>query len=115
MEVMENHEVRRIIVENDVAAGVEVVPTGTQGPRERIEASVVVASTGPVATFGELISADVMEKHARLQVTARSWEWEHMSLFGCHLALRRRPQFKAEQYDPGLRRRRLVANIGAVR
>ena len=47
MEVMENHEVKRFIVENGVVKGVEIAPTGTDGPLHRIDAHVVVTYDRP--------------------------------------------------------------------
>jgi len=103
MEVMENHEVKRFIVENGVVKGVEVAPTGTEGPLQRIDAKVVVTTTDPTTTFGEFIHEDEVLKRSKLCLnTAKNWEWEQSSLFLCHLALRRKPHFKAEARDPGV-------------
>ena len=103
MEVMENHEVKRFIVENGVVKGVEVAPTGTEGPLQRIDAKVVVTTTDPTTTFGTFIHEDEVLKRSKLCLnTAKNWEWEQSSLFLCHLALRRKPHFKAEARDPGV-------------
>ncbi|MGZ5933770.1 MAG: phytoene desaturase family protein, partial [Rhizomicrobium sp.] len=92
MEVMENYEVKRFIVENGAVNGVEVAPTGTEGPLQRIDAKVVVTSTDPTTTFGRFMPEDEVLKRSKLCVnTAKNWEWEQSSLFLCHLALRKKP------------------------
>lgn len=103
MEVCENHEVKRFIVENGAAKAVEIAPTGTDGPITRINARAIVTSTDPVTTFGTFIPEHEVAKRSKLCLnTARNWEWEQSSLFLCHLALRKRPHFKAETSDPGV-------------
>jgi phytoene dehydrogenase-like protein len=103
MEVCENYEVKRFIVENGVAKAVEIAPTGTDGPITRIDARAIVTSTDPVTTFGTFIPEAEVAKRSKLCLnTARNWEWEQSSLFLCHLALRKRPRFKAEAGDPGV-------------
>ncbi len=101
MEVMENYEVKRFIVEDGAAKAVEVVPTGTEGPIVRIDARAIVTSTDPVTTFGAFIPEDEVQKRSKLCLnTAKHWEWEQSSLFLCHLALRKKPHFKAAATDP---------------
>lgn len=103
MEVCENHEVKRFIVENGAVKGVEIAPTGTDEPLQRIEARAVVTSTDPVTTFGQFIPEQEVAKRSKLCLnTAKTWEWEQSSFFLCHLALRKRPNFKAEATDPGV-------------
>jgi phytoene dehydrogenase-like protein len=103
MEVMENHEVKRFIVENGAVKGVEVAPTGTEGPLQRIDAKVVVTTTDPTTTFGKFMPEDEVLKRSKLCAnTAKNWEWEQSSLYLCHLALRKKPHFKAEARDSGV-------------
>ena len=103
MEVMENYEVKRFLFENGAVAGVEVAPTHTDGPLERIMAKAVVTSTDPTATFGKFLPEEEVAKRSKLCAnTAKNWEWEQSSLYLCHLALRRKPVFKAETKDPGV-------------
>ena len=103
MEVMENYEVKRFIVENGAVKGVEVAPTGTEGPLQRIDAKAVVTSTDPTTTFGKFMPEDEVLKRSKLCLnTAKNWEWEQSSLFLCHLALRKKPHFKAEAKDRGV-------------
>ena len=102
MEVCENYEVKRFIVENGVAKGVEIAPTGTDGPVTRIDARAIITSTDPVTTFGQFIPEKEVAGRSKLCLnTARTWEWEQSSFYLCHLALRRRPMFKADETDPG--------------
>ena len=103
MDVLENHEVKRIVVEGGVAKAVEIAPTGTEGPITRIEAKAILTSTDPVTTFGAFIPEDEVLARSKLCLnTARTWEWEQSSLFLRHLALKRKPHFKAESLDPGV-------------
>lgn len=102
MEVCENYEVKRFIVENGVAKGVEIAPTGTDGPVTRIDARAIITSTDPVTTFGQFIPEKEVAGRSKLCLnTARTWEWEQSSFYLCHLALRKRPMFKADETDPG--------------
>jgi phytoene dehydrogenase-like protein len=104
MDVLENHEVIRIVTEGGAAKAVEVVPTGMTGPVERIEAKAIITTTDPVTTFSKFIPEEEVAKRSKLCAnTATSWEWEHSSLFLCHLALRKTPRFKAEEADPGVK------------
>lgn len=103
MEVMENHEVKRFLFENGAVKGVEVAPTGTDGPLTRFEAKAVVTTTDPVTTFSAFMPVDEVAKRSKLcATTAKNWEWEQSSLYLCHLALRRKPRFKAEDRDPAV-------------
>ncbi|MCC6918822.1 MAG: NAD(P)/FAD-dependent oxidoreductase [Alphaproteobacteria bacterium] len=103
MEICENYEVKRFIVEKGVAKAVEIAPTGCEGPITRIDAKAIVTSTDPVTTFGQFIPEHEVADRSKLCLnTARNWEWEQSSLFLCHLALRKKPRFKAEAADPGV-------------
>jgi phytoene dehydrogenase-like protein len=103
MDVMENYEVKRFIVEDGVVKGVEVAATHTDGPLTRIDAKAVVTSTDPTTTFGTFIpEAEVLKRSKLCLNTAKNWEWEQSSLYLCHLALRKKPHFKAEARDPGV-------------
>jgi len=105
MDVKETREVTKIIVEDGVAKAVEVVPTGQEGPKERYEAKAIITSTDPVTTFGQLISEEVLQSISEeCLTTGQGWEWEHSSFFGLHLALKEAPHFKAEDFDPDVKR-----------
>lgn len=103
MDVIENHEVKRFLFEDGAVVGVEIAPTGTEGPLTRIEARAVVTSTDPTKTFGEFLPEEEVQKRSKLCLnTAKNWEWEQSSLYLCHLALLRKPRFKAEAKDAGV-------------
>ena len=102
-DVLESYTVTRIIVEKGVAKGVEVGLTNAEHlGRKTFASRVVITSTDPLTTFTRLIPEDVMAGISKGCVeTAKSWQWEHWSLFGLHLALKERPRFKAAEADPG--------------
>jgi len=103
MEVLENHEVKRFIYEDGAVKGVEVAPTGTDGPITRFLARAVVTSTDPVTTFSKFLPEEEVAKRSKLCAnTAKTWEWEQSSLYLCHLALLKKPRFLAEDKDPGV-------------
>jgi len=103
-DVLESHTVTKIIVEDRTAKGVEVGLTNAeQLGRKTFEAKVIITSTDPLTTFTKLIPEEVMAQISRGCVeTAKRWQWEHWSLFGLHLALKERPQFKAAEFDPAV-------------
>lgn len=102
--ILENHEVKRIIVECGIAKGVEVVPTHLDGPTTSIYAKAIVTSTDPTVTFGKLIPEEEVAKRSKLcATTGKNWEWDESSLFLCHLGLKKKPQFRAEEKDPDVR------------
>jgi phytoene dehydrogenase-like protein len=103
-DVLESYTVTRIIVEKGVAKGVEVGLTNAEHlGRKTFASRVVITSTDPLTTFTRLIPEDVMAGISKGCVeTAKSWQWEHWSLFGLHLALKERPRFKAAEADPGV-------------
>jgi phytoene dehydrogenase-like protein len=103
-DVLESYTVTKIVVEDGTATGVEVGLTNAEEQgRKTFEAKVVITSTDPLTTFTKLITEDIMEPISIGCVeTAKQWEWEHWSLFGLHLALKERPQFRAADYDPAV-------------
>lgn len=103
-DVLESHTVTKIIVEDGSAKGVAVGLTNAEElGRKTFEAKVVISSADPLTTFTKLIPEDVMVPISRGCVeTAKQWEWEHWSLFGLHLALKERPQFRAADFDPAV-------------
>lgn len=101
IDVLENHEVLKINVENGAATGVEVCVTGDPSTTYTYNAKVVVTSTDPVMTFGKLIP-DAEKFSKILGATAKRWEWEHATFYGMHLAVSEQPKFKAEAFDPAV-------------
>jgi phytoene dehydrogenase-like protein len=103
-DVLESYTVTKIVVEDGTATGVEVGLTNAEEQcRKTFEAKVVITSTDPQTTFTKLITEEIMEPISMGCVeTAKQWEWEHWSLFGLHLALKERPQFRAADFDPAV-------------
>ena len=103
-DVLESYTVTKIVVEDGTATGVEVGLTNAEEQgRKTFEAKVVITSTDPLTTFTKLITEEIMEPISIGCVeTAKQWEWEHWSLFGLHLALKERPQFRAADFDPAV-------------
>lgn len=94
-EVLEASEVVRIIVEGGAAKGVELADG------RKYEARAVVTSTDPPTTFLKLVGEAVCRQfHPDLAEQSEAWEWESWSLFGLHLALRARPEYRAAAFDP---------------
>ena len=85
--------IKRIMVEDGVAKGVEL-EDGTQ-----IGAAKAVLSTiDPIQTFIGLVG----EAHLAPEFVEKTngWEWEKWSLLGVHLALEEAPRFKAAESHP---------------
>jgi phytoene dehydrogenase-like protein len=103
-DVLESYTVTKIVVEGGTATGVEVGLTNAEDQdRKTFEAKVVITSTDPLTTFTKLITEEIMAPISIGCVeTAKQWEWEHWSLFGLHLALKERPQFRAADFDPAV-------------
>lgn len=89
---------KRIVVEDGVATGVEL-DDGTV-----IRATQFVASSlDPHQTFLEYVGEeqggrDLLDPYFLQRV--KDWQWEKMSLLGVHLALERRPHLKAAESAP---------------
>lgn len=85
--------IKRIMVEDGVAKGVEL-EDGTQ-----IGAAKAVLSTiDPIQTFIGLVG----EAHLAPEFVEKTngWDWEKWSLLGVHLALEEAPRFKAAESHP---------------
>jgi len=86
--------IKRIIVENNEAKGVEL-ENGT------VYRSNYVASTiDPYQTFLKYVGEENLEKEFVTRV--KDYKWEPYSLFGVHMALEKRPHFKAAEDNPDL-------------
>jgi phytoene dehydrogenase-like protein len=86
-------QIKRIIVENGEAKGVELVD-GT-----RIMAGKAVVSTIDIdQTFLKYVGEDQLEQDFTDMI--HSWQWEYWSLCNLHLALAEPPAFKAAESDP---------------
>jgi all-trans-retinol 13,14-reductase len=96
-ELLPNHEVTRILLEDDRAVGVEVnVRKGKQGSQAEIRAPVVVSDAGAWNTFTRMLPASALPFHDQLKSPPEGFEV--VELF---LGLRRDPRemgFKGENY-----------------
>lgn len=92
IEVMENTEVTKIIVENGEAKGV-VTNHGKE-----IRAKAIVSSLNPPMTFLQLVG----EKNLQTEFAEiiKQWQWDEWSLFCMHLGSRKLPRYKAEETEP---------------
>jgi len=91
--VINNVRIKRIIVENQKATGVELID-GTVIHA----AKAVVSSLDPHQTFLQLIG-DLDEEFVE---KIESWSWDKWSLFENHLALEEPPNFSVAEKDPEL-------------
>lgn len=94
--VKNNQRIKRIVVENGEAKGVEMID-GTV-----YQASKAVISTiDPVQTFIGLMKEgeDIKEAFAK---KIKNWKWESYSLYGVHSALDEPPDFKAAEGNPDI-------------
>ena len=90
--VLENAEVKRIIIDHNTAKGIELFD-GTI-----IHANVVVSSLNPSTTFLKLIGKPHLD--AELIRTAEEWEWDKWSFFTLHVALNSKPEYSMNDAAP---------------
>jgi phytoene dehydrogenase-like protein len=86
--------IKRIIVENNMAKGVEL-ENGTI-----YRAGYVASTLDPWQTFIKYVGEENLEKDFSRRT--KDYKWEQWSLFGVHMALEKRPQFKAAEKNPDL-------------
>ncbi|MHB8204394.1 MAG: phytoene desaturase family protein [Desulfomonilaceae bacterium] len=82
--------VKRIIIENGAATGVEL-EDGVQYKARKFVAS----SLDPFQTFFKYVGEDNLE--SSFVTRTKDWQWEKSSLFHVHLALNEAPKFKAAE------------------
>lgn len=87
-----NIRIKRIIVEDGTAKGVEL-DDGT-----KIKTRVVISTLNPHQTFLELIGKDNLEKDFLGKI--EGWQWEKYALCPIHLALEYAPDFRAAKNNP---------------
>jgi phytoene dehydrogenase-like protein len=92
-QVRTSAQIKRIIVENNTAKGVEL-EDGTQYMADK----AVVSTIDIHQTFLKYVGEDKLEKEFVDMVN--SWQWEKWSLFDVHLAMAEPPNFKAAASDP---------------
>jgi len=92
-QIRQNAQIKRIIVENGTAKGVEL-EDGT-----KFMANKAVVSTIDIhQTFLKYVGEDKLQKDFVEMVKA--WQWEKWSLCDLHLALAEPPKFKAAEQNP---------------
>ena len=90
--VSDESRVEKIITTDGRASGV-IIDDGTE-----IQAKAVVSTVDPHQTFLKFF--DEGEIPEGLRESARRWQWEKISLFGVHLALKQAPKYiGTEKYD----------------
>jgi phytoene dehydrogenase-like protein len=88
--VKNNQRIKRIVVENGEAKGVEMVD-GTIYHASK----AVISTVDPIQTFIDLMRpADITEAFSK---KIKNWKWESYSLLGVHSALEETPNFKAAE------------------
>ncbi|MEW6352293.1 MAG: NAD(P)/FAD-dependent oxidoreductase [Thermodesulfobacteriota bacterium] len=97
-------EIKRIVVENGKATGVEL-RDGTLYKAEKFVAS----SLDPYQTFYKYVGKDLLEE--RFVTRINDWKWESASLFHVHLALDTAPDFAAAENNPDLNKA-LITVVG---
>jgi phytoene dehydrogenase-like protein len=91
--VLNNRRVRRIILDNGKATGVEF-KDGSRMEAER----AVLSSLDPSQTFLQLVGRDNLQGEFVKKI--EGWQWEKYSLLGLHLAMEEPPKFRAAEADP---------------
>ena len=94
-EVFTNAQIKRIIVEDGTAKGVEL-EDGTK----YIANKAVISTIDPHQTFLKLVGEDNLG--SQFVEMIKAWEWEHWSLCHLHLALEEPPQFAAAANNPDI-------------
>jgi len=92
-QVRTSAQIKRIIVENNTAKGVEL-EDGTQYMADK----AVVSTIDIHQTFLKYVGEDKLAKDFADMI--HSWQWEKWSLFDVHLAMAEPPNFKAAASDP---------------
>jgi phytoene dehydrogenase-like protein len=92
-QVRTSAQIKRIIVENGTAKGVEL-EDGTQYLADK----AVISTIDTHQTFLKYVGEDKLD--GEFLDMLRIWQWEKWSLFDVHLALAEPPQFKAAASDP---------------
>ncbi len=93
--VLTSQKVKRIIIENNTATGIEL-RDGTVIEADRFVAS----SLDPEQTFMDLIGEEHLEDDLAFGV--KNWEWEEESLYVLHMALEEAPKFTAGESNPDM-------------
>jgi len=92
-QVRTSAQIKRIIVENNAAKGVEL-EDGTQYMADK----AVISTIDIHQTFLKYVGEDKLARDFVDMI--HSWQWEKWSLFDVHLAMAEPPNFKAAASDP---------------
>jgi len=93
--VKNNQRVKRIIVEDGAAKGVEMEEGTIYEARK-----AVISSINTEQTFLELIGEKNLDGEFAEKI--KGWKWESYSLLGVHSALEERPKFSAAASNPDI-------------
>jgi phytoene dehydrogenase-like protein len=94
-EIITSAQIKRIIVENGTAKGVEL-----DGGIKYMANKAVISTIDTHQTFLELVGEDNLD--ATLVEKIKAWEWEHWSLCHLHMAMEEAPQFAAAAKNPDI-------------
>lgn len=89
-----SQRVKRIIMENGKAAGVELIDG------EILHSKIVISSIDPYQTFFKYVGEQHLDKD--FAVRLNDYQWESMSHFVYHMALDDAPQFKCAENNPDI-------------
>lgn len=95
--VKNNQMIKKIIVKNGEAQGVEM-----QDGTVYTASNAVLSTIDPVQTFIELMDTDAITEAFANKI--KKWKWESYSLFGAHSALAEPPRFAAAEKNPAINR-----------
>jgi len=95
--ILDNAEVVKIIVEGGEAKGVELADG-----RRIVASKAVVSTLDPPQTFLRLVGKENLDEDFVNEV--EGWEWEQLSLFTAHLALKEPPKYTASLNNPDVDR-----------
>ena len=93
--LLTSQTIKRIIVENGRATGVEK-EDGTVFEAEK----AVISTIDQYQTFLKLVGEDKLDEEFVSSI--KTWQWEHWSLLGIHMALEEAPDFTVAKADHGL-------------
>lgn len=99
-EALDSKRIKRIIVENGEAKGVEMEDGRI------INAKAVLSTIDPHQTFFKLVGEKHLEEEFAMKL--KGWHWEKFSLMTTHLCLEEVPQFKGSATNPDINNALLI-------
>ena len=93
--LLTSQTIKRIIVSNGRATGVDK-EDGTVFEADK----AVISTIDQDQTFLKLVGEDKLDEEFVSSI--KTWQWEHWSLLGIHMALEEPPDFTVAKADPGL-------------